>query len=108
MITRALIRFYSDIIVSGKDTGDKKLECMWIDANGDQPYTGFQVYWPAYKAEAVDAPLKPIEAYDPEYHSYYPSSYIPHERPSITDIELLVIATTLRFSALKRIKIRIQ
>ncbi|KAL2870153.1 uncharacterized protein BJX67DRAFT_370502 [Aspergillus lucknowensis] len=28
--------------------------CFWIDANGDQPQTGFQVHWPAYSSTAFD------------------------------------------------------
>ncbi|KAK2836074.1 hypothetical protein FQN49_006709 [Arthroderma sp. PD_2] len=32
-----------------KDTGeDHQPNCFWIDKNGDQPMTGFQVYWPAF------------------------------------------------------------
>jgi hypothetical protein len=26
--------------------------CMWIDANGDQPHTGFQIHWPSWAPEA--------------------------------------------------------
>ncbi|EGD93027.1 hypothetical protein TESG_00584 [Trichophyton tonsurans CBS 112818] len=38
---------HSDIKV--KDTGEfHQPTCFWIDKNGDQPMTGFQVYWPAF------------------------------------------------------------
>ncbi|KAK9773300.1 hypothetical protein SCAR479_10029 [Seiridium cardinale] len=30
-------------------------DCFWIDANGDQPNTGFQVRWPSYSGEQFDA-----------------------------------------------------
>ncbi|GAB0134211.1 hypothetical protein EsDP_00002592 [Epichloe bromicola] len=39
--------YYSDIFVPN-DKGYKKILCAWLDANGDQPTTGLQVYWPAY------------------------------------------------------------
>lgn len=54
-------RSYSDIVVSAANSGGEKLDCMWIDADGNQPYTGFQVYWPAYGAEAAGAPHKSKE-----------------------------------------------
>ncbi|KAK0616581.1 hypothetical protein B0T14DRAFT_523450 [Immersiella caudata] len=34
--------------------------CMWIDANGDQPHTGFQIHWPSW------APETPPEQRTPE------------------------------------------
>lgn len=34
--------------------------CMWIDANGDQPHTGFQIHWPSW------APETPPEQRAPE------------------------------------------
>lgn len=60
LIKSTLFRYYSDIIFDGNNTGDQKLDCMWIDADGDQPYTGFQVYWPAY---AADPPIKSKDLY---------------------------------------------
>ncbi|KAI9041355.1 uncharacterized protein KD926_006931 [Aspergillus affinis] len=29
-------------------------KCFWIDANGDQPQTGFQVRWPAFSKDSFD------------------------------------------------------
>ncbi|RWA07791.1 hypothetical protein EKO27_g7314 [Xylaria grammica] len=37
--------YYSNVYLSGSN---KKLDCMWIDGNGDQPQTGFQVHWPEF------------------------------------------------------------
>ncbi|KAK0649828.1 hypothetical protein B0T16DRAFT_457202 [Cercophora newfieldiana] len=37
--------YYSNIFISGTS---KQPKCLWIDANGDRPYTGFQIHWPAF------------------------------------------------------------
>lgn len=37
--------YYSNIFIQGTDY---KPNCLWIDANGDQPTTGFQVHWPEF------------------------------------------------------------
>ncbi|KAG5979234.1 hypothetical protein E4U55_005398 [Claviceps digitariae] len=41
--------YYSDIFIQN-DMGADKVECTWIDGNGDQPVTGIQVHWPDYSA----------------------------------------------------------
>ena len=33
---------------------DYQPDCFWIDANGDQPQTGFQVRWPAFSGQEWD------------------------------------------------------
>ncbi|KAH6981606.1 hypothetical protein BKA56DRAFT_656130 [Ilyonectria sp. MPI-CAGE-AT-0026] len=40
-------------------------KCFWIDKNGDQPSTGFQVRWPAFSTSEVD-PNAPPEQRDPK------------------------------------------
>ncbi|KAK4677392.1 hypothetical protein QC764_405770 [Podospora pseudoanserina] len=37
--------YYSNVFIQGSDY---KPDCLWIDANGDQPQTGFQVHWPEF------------------------------------------------------------
>ncbi|KAF7556137.1 hypothetical protein G7Z17_g1655 [Cylindrodendrum hubeiense] len=44
--------YYSNVYVQGTSY---KPNCMWIDANGDQPQTGFQVHWPEFVLEDGDA-----------------------------------------------------
>ncbi|KAG5999602.1 hypothetical protein E4U21_006587 [Claviceps maximensis] len=39
--------YYSDIYVQSS-TGADKVDCTWMDGNGDQPVTGIQVHWPDY------------------------------------------------------------
>ena len=39
------IRYYSNIYV---DSSNRKVDCLWIDGNNDQPQTGFQVHWPEF------------------------------------------------------------
>lgn len=58
---------------------------MWIDANGDQPYTGFQVYWPAYAPEAGDDVPAPPETYV-QHVQFYQSSLFGE-----TDDRLLIL-----------------
>ena len=36
------------------DQSDYQPDCFWIDGNGDQPKTGFQVRWPAYSGTELD------------------------------------------------------
>ena len=43
--------YYSNTYVGA---GNMKPDCLWIDANGDQPQTGFQVHWPEF-ANAGDS-----------------------------------------------------
>lgn len=43
---------------------EEQPKCFWIDANGDQPNTGFQVRWPAFSTSEVD-PDAPAEDRDP-------------------------------------------
>ena len=40
-----MARYYSNIYIFGTST---KPNCLWIDANGDQPQTGFQVHFPEF------------------------------------------------------------
>ncbi|KAH6988572.1 hypothetical protein EDB80DRAFT_589168 [Ilyonectria destructans] len=44
--------YYSNVYVQGTSY---KPNCMWIDANGDQPQTGFQIHWPEFVLEDGDA-----------------------------------------------------
>ncbi|KAI0392432.1 hypothetical protein F5Y17DRAFT_359122 [Xylariaceae sp. FL0594] len=37
--------YFSNIYVGATQV---KPDCLWIDANGDQPQTGFQVHWPEF------------------------------------------------------------
>ncbi|KAI1475702.1 hypothetical protein F4774DRAFT_396030 [Daldinia eschscholtzii] len=37
--------YYSNIYV---DSSNRKVDCLWIDGNNDQPQTGFQVHWPEF------------------------------------------------------------
>ncbi|KAK0744364.1 hypothetical protein B0T21DRAFT_357705 [Apiosordaria backusii] len=37
--------YYSNVFIQGSDY---KPDCLWIDANGDQLQTGFQVHWPEF------------------------------------------------------------
>ncbi|KAK4457041.1 hypothetical protein QBC42DRAFT_279985 [Cladorrhinum samala] len=37
--------FYSNVFIKGSGY---KPNCLWIDGNGDQPQTGFQVHWPEF------------------------------------------------------------
>ncbi|RYP59709.1 hypothetical protein DL771_010778 [Monosporascus sp. 5C6A] len=50
--------YYSNYFISGTD---RKPDCMWIDANNDQPQTGFQVHWPEFSKEASGYPEDPSE-----------------------------------------------
>ena len=36
------------------DQSDHQPDCFWIDGNGDQPKTGFQVRWPAFSGQDWD------------------------------------------------------
>ncbi|KAI1335271.1 hypothetical protein F5Y15DRAFT_255325 [Xylariaceae sp. FL0016] len=45
--------YYSNVYVSGSDA---KPDCLWIDANNDQPQTGFQVHWPTFSADDTSIP----------------------------------------------------
>ncbi|KAJ2996616.1 hypothetical protein NUW58_g915 [Xylaria curta] len=45
--------YYSNIYVS--ETAEKP-DCVWIDANNDQPQTGFQVHWPEFVGQADSIP----------------------------------------------------
>jgi hypothetical protein len=40
--------YYSNYYIKGTDI---KPDCMWIDANGDQDQTGFQIHWPEFYFE---------------------------------------------------------
>ncbi|KAI0103409.1 hypothetical protein F4814DRAFT_96523 [Daldinia grandis] len=37
--------YYSNIYV---DSSNRKVDCLWIDGNNDQPQSGFQVHWPEF------------------------------------------------------------
>ena len=54
---------------SDEDVGSLPAEdqpkCFWIDENGDQPHTGFQVRWPAFSTGEVN-PDAPAEERDPK------------------------------------------
>ncbi|KAI0015966.1 hypothetical protein F4780DRAFT_31477 [Xylariomycetidae sp. FL0641] len=45
--------YYSNLYIQGTD---HKPDCLWIDANGDQPQTGFQVHWPEFSTEETAIP----------------------------------------------------
>ncbi|KAI0470715.1 hypothetical protein GGR56DRAFT_142053 [Xylariaceae sp. FL0804] len=36
--------YYANRVIPG--TTDERPDCFWLDGNGDQPQTGFQVHWP--------------------------------------------------------------
>ncbi|EGD95284.1 hypothetical protein TESG_02773 [Trichophyton tonsurans CBS 112818] len=44
--------FPSNLYISDKK--DHQPNCFWIDKNGDQPKTGFQVRWPAYSEDQFE------------------------------------------------------
>ncbi|KAF4124722.1 hypothetical protein GMORB2_5388 [Geosmithia morbida] len=44
--------YYSGMFPSSDS--DYQPACFWIDGNGDQPKTGFQVYWPSYSGTEFD------------------------------------------------------
>ncbi|KAL2257699.1 hypothetical protein VTK26DRAFT_9301 [Humicola hyalothermophila] len=44
--------YFSNVFLQGSDF---KPDCMWIDGNGDQPTTGFQVHWPEFTNKGEDA-----------------------------------------------------
>ncbi|KAI1464084.1 uncharacterized protein F4812DRAFT_444512 [Daldinia caldariorum] len=37
--------YYSNIYV---DSSNRKVDCLWIDGDNDQPQSGFQVHWPEF------------------------------------------------------------
>ncbi len=46
-------RYFSNIAIAGQDD---KPACMWIDANGDQPTTAFQVHFPDFVMKEGELP----------------------------------------------------
>lgn len=48
-VAHPLLRYYSDIYVPNNKGADK-VECAWVDGNGDVRTTGIQVHWPDYSA----------------------------------------------------------
>ncbi|RYO97129.1 hypothetical protein DL765_011298 [Monosporascus sp. GIB2] len=50
--------YYSNYFISGTD---RKPDCIWIDANNDQPQTGFQIHWPEFSKEDSGFPEDPAE-----------------------------------------------
>ncbi|KAI9147532.1 hypothetical protein HJFPF1_12558 [Paramyrothecium foliicola] len=44
--------YYSNYFVKGTDA---RPDCMWIDSDGDQPQTGFQLHWPEFVEKSGDA-----------------------------------------------------
>ncbi|CAG8981271.1 hypothetical protein HYALB_00003869 [Hymenoscyphus albidus] len=47
--------YYSNLYVDG---GKHQPPCLWIDGNGDQPQTGFQLHWPEFKSDSNGPPPK--------------------------------------------------
>jgi len=45
--------YYSNVYIS---SADYTPSCMWIDANGDQPTTGFSIHWPEFVTEDGSIP----------------------------------------------------
>jgi len=45
--------YYSNVYVGGTS---HKPRCMWIDLDGDQPQTGFQIHWPEFVTDTPEAP----------------------------------------------------
>lgn len=43
-----MTRYYTIDKYQTRNQGSKQVKCAWIDANGDQPCTGIQVYWPKF------------------------------------------------------------
>ncbi|RMZ80970.1 hypothetical protein DV738_g2340, partial [Chaetothyriales sp. CBS 135597] len=48
--------YYSGMFHGAERSQKDEPKCFWIDKNGDQPTTGFQVYWPAFSPEAIRDP----------------------------------------------------
>ena len=55
--------YFSNVFLQGSDF---KPDCMWIDGNGDQPTTGFQVHWPEFTNKGEDE-NKVLEGKDRNY-----------------------------------------
>jgi len=52
--------YWSHIYINSKDY---KPPCLWIDANGDQPQTGFSLHWPEFVSKTGQVP----DGKDPSY-----------------------------------------
>ncbi|ORY56996.1 uncharacterized protein BCR38DRAFT_450541 [Pseudomassariella vexata] len=50
--------YYSNYYISGSDVTP---DCFWIDSNGDQPQTGFQIHWPEFVSASGDLPTQPSD-----------------------------------------------
>ncbi|KAI1115297.1 hypothetical protein F5Y14DRAFT_410829 [Nemania sp. NC0429] len=101
--------YYSNVYISASGT---KPDCLWIDANNDQPQTGFQVHWPEFvntgdnsipespedKGAKVDYLCNagpPFKMYN--YPDEDPSSityWIPQNRRSVSDTRPSAIGTS--------------
>ncbi|PVH88139.1 hypothetical protein DL98DRAFT_544637 [Cadophora sp. DSE1049] len=46
--------YYSNVYISGPTTRPK---CLWIDANGDTPQTGFQIHFPEFVTDSSSSEL---------------------------------------------------
>jgi hypothetical protein len=53
--------YYSNYYIKGTDI---KPDCMWIDGDGDQEQTGFQIHWPEFYFESGDT----AQAKDSSYY----------------------------------------
>ncbi len=53
--------YFSNVFIKGSDY---KPSCLWIDANGDQPQTGFQVHFPEFVSKDDQQAPPPPESLD--------------------------------------------
>jgi len=51
--------YWSNIYMDGSDNNNLDNTCIWIDADGNQPQTGFQIHWPEFVAQEGDEDLDP-------------------------------------------------
>ncbi|KAK4159051.1 hypothetical protein QBC43DRAFT_362692 [Cladorrhinum sp. PSN259] len=45
--------YFSNVFIQGSN---HKPNCLWIDGNGDQPQTGFQIHWPEFVQKSDQPP----------------------------------------------------
>lgn len=59
--TNSSFRYHSNIIINPEEP--HKPDCLWIDADGDQPVTGVQIHFPDFTATNGVAPSDSIDYY---------------------------------------------
>ncbi|KAI0873665.1 hypothetical protein GGS24DRAFT_517375 [Hypoxylon argillaceum] len=73
--------YYSNVYLAGSGI---RPECFWIDANNDEPQTGFQIHWPEFVKKPGDPiPASPIDK-NPEV-DYICNSGVPFKMHTYPD-----------------------